>query len=186
VQKIWFFAAGRLWHAPGAMDDDEAALRNASDNVATPPWFDLCLYVYRNAVKSSKTGLSRTALTEAATGKTGDSAKMTAKFLHEAGEVIEQSKHVFTLLTAEVNLTRHCAAISALPPEHYAAMLSLLLEHGLGHPHHRAMKARSSDSTEVLGEAPVRWVLQSDRAKKSHQAGQGGFALSGLLCGTES
>lgn len=90
-----------------AMDNDEATLRNASDNVATPPpWFDLCLYVYRNAVKSSKTGLSKASLTTAATGKTGNSAKTTATFLYQSGEVIEQSKIDFTLLTSDRNLTQ--------------------------------------------------------------------------------
>jgi len=34
------------------------------------------------------------------------------------------------LLPADRNLTQHCAAISALPPEQYAPMLALLLEHG--------------------------------------------------------
>ena len=114
-----------------AMDDDEATLRNASDNVATPPpWFDLCLYVYRNAVKSSKTGLSKTALTMAATGKTGTVAKNLASALEDAGMAIEQSHIDVTLLPADRNLTQHCAAISALPPEQYAPMLALLLEHG--------------------------------------------------------
>ena len=114
-----------------AMDDDEATLRNASDNVATPPpWFDLCLYVYRNAVKSSKTGLSRTALTAAATGKTGQSGKDLAKILADAGEVIEQSSVDTTLLPADKNLTKHASEIKLLPPEQYAPMLALLLEHG--------------------------------------------------------
>lgn len=113
------------------MDDDEATLRNASDNVATPPpWYDLCLYVYRNAVKDSKKGLSRTALTAAATGKTGTYLRETAQFLSDAGEVLEQCGFEHTLLKPETNLTRHCAAISALPPEQYAPMLALLLEHG--------------------------------------------------------
>lgn len=113
------------------MDDDEATLRNASDNVATPPpWFDLCLYVYRNAVKSSKTGLSRTALTMAATGRTGQVAMNLARTLGDAGSIIEQSNIDVRLLPADRNLTQHCAAISALPPEQYAPMLALLLEHG--------------------------------------------------------
>ena len=113
------------------MDDDEATLRNASDNVATPPpWFDLCLYVYRNAVKSSKTGLSRTALTAAATGKTGQSGKDLAKILADAGEVVEQSSVDTTLLPADKNLTKHISEIKPLPPEQYAPMLALLLEHG--------------------------------------------------------
>ena len=113
------------------MDDDEATLRNASDNVATPPpWYDLCLYVYRNAVKDSKKGLSRTALTAAATGKTGNSATTTAGFLYQSGGVIEQCQIDLTLLSPDRNLTQHCAAISALPPEQYAPMLALLLEHG--------------------------------------------------------
>jgi site-specific DNA-methyltransferase (adenine-specific) len=113
------------------MDDDEATLRNASDNVATPPpWFDLCLYVYRNAVKSSKTGLSRAALTAAATGKTGGYADKLSFLLSGAGQVIEQSYLEVSLLPADRNLTQHCAAIAALPPEQYAPMLALLLEHG--------------------------------------------------------
>lgn len=113
------------------MDDDEATLRNASDNVATPPpWFDLCLYVYRNAVKSSKTGLSKTALTMAATGKTGTVAKNLASALEDAGMAIEQSHIDVTLLPQDRNLTQHCAAIAALPTDQYAPMLALLLEHG--------------------------------------------------------
>ena len=66
----------------------------------------------------------------AATGKTGDSAKKTAQFLHEAGSVVKQSEIDFTLLDPDRNLTQHCAAISALPPEQYTPMLALLLEHG--------------------------------------------------------
>lgn len=113
------------------MDDDEATLRNASDNVATPPpWFDLCLYVYRNAVKDSKKGLSRTALTAAATGRTGKAAIDMARALGDAGGVLEQCRDVSTLLDPDRNLTHHCAAISALPTEQYAPMLTLLLEHG--------------------------------------------------------
>lgn len=112
------------------MDDDEATLRNASDNVATPPpWFDLCLYVYRNAVKDSKKGLSRTALTAAATGKTGNAAELEGRRMASAGEVLAQSVHVDGL-QPDSNLTRHLATISALPPEQHAPMLALLLEHG--------------------------------------------------------
>ena len=66
----------------------------------------------------------------AATGKTGNSAKTTATFLYQSGDVIEQSKIDFTLLPSDKNLTQHCAAISALPPEQYGPMLALLLEHG--------------------------------------------------------
>lgn len=113
------------------LDDEEATLRNASDNVATPPpWYDLCLYVYRNAVKSSKTGLSRTALTAAATGKTGKVAENWAKFLYEAGALIEQSHIDVGLLPADRNLTQHSAVINALPEASKRAMLDLLLEHG--------------------------------------------------------
>ena len=113
------------------MDDDEATLRNASDNVATPPpWFDLCLYVYRNAVKDSKKGLSRTALTAAATGKTGNSAEVLAGRYFKAGQVLAQSELELSLLDSDATQTAHLAAISALPPEQYAPMLALLLEHG--------------------------------------------------------
>ena len=114
-----------------ALNDEEATLRNASDNAAKPPpWYDTCLYVYRNATKASKKGLSRAALTAAATQKTGDSAKTMGRYLSEAGEALEQSEIDFTLLDHERNLTLHCAAINALPSASKRAMLDLLLEHG--------------------------------------------------------
>ena len=50
--------------------------------------------------------------------------------LSGAGQVIEQSYLEVSLLPADRNLTQHCAAIAALPPEQYAPMLALLLEHG--------------------------------------------------------
>lgn len=112
------------------MDDDEATLRNAADNVATPPpWYDLCLYVHRNAVADSKKGLSRTMLAEAATGKSGNAAAMEGHRLAAAGSVLAQSFHVERLLV-EVNLTRHLATIAPLPPTCYPAMVDLLLERG--------------------------------------------------------
>lgn len=80
-----------------------------------PPWYDLCLYVYRNAVKDSKKGLSRAALTAAATGKTGQTAHNVGKLLFEAGEAISQSTVDGRLLPPDRNLTQHLAAINALP-----------------------------------------------------------------------
>ena len=128
------------------LDDEEATLRNASDNVATPPpWYDLCLYVYRNAVKDSKKGLSRTALTAAATGKTGQTAKNVSNQLFEAGEAL-QSTDVGTL-PPDRNLTLHVAAINALPEVSKRAMLGLLLEHGWSVKDTQAAKA----SSDVLG-----------------------------------
>lgn len=53
-----------------------------------------------------------------------------ARALGDAGGVLEQCRDVSTLLDPDRNLTHHCAAISALPPEQYAPMLALLLEHG--------------------------------------------------------
>ncbi len=113
------------------LDDEEATLRNASDNVATPPpWYDLCLYVYRNAVKDSKKGLSAADLTKAATGKDGQVAWNLAGMLRAAGEVLSQTNFEVSLLDPAVNLTRHVASIKALPREYHSPVLELLLEHG--------------------------------------------------------
>lgn len=111
------------------LDDEEATLRNASDNVATPPpWYDLCLYVRRNAVKDSKKGLSRTALTAAATGKADKTARNVGNLLFDAGEVLAQCPADGTLLPTDRNLTQHLAAIHALPESCWPAAVQIMLD----------------------------------------------------------
>ena len=71
------------------MDDDQAILRIAQDNLNDPlPWYSIGLYVFQNAVKDSKKGLSRTALIAAATGKTGNAAEVDGRAKGASGEVI--------------------------------------------------------------------------------------------------
>lgn len=116
------------------MDDETAILRIGEDNINDPlPWYSICLYVYLNAVKDSKQGLSRTRLVMAATGKEGNAASIDAKRLGDAGEVIaflmEQSFHVERLLDPETNRTRHLVEIHQAPPELWPLLTSLLVEH---------------------------------------------------------
>lgn len=110
------------------MDDDEAILRIASDNLNDKPaWFDLCLYVARNAVKGSKLGLSRDMLVQAATGKEGRAASSDASRLGNAGDVLEQIPNVAHLLDQDRNLTNQLANIARLPSCAWSAAVDYLL-----------------------------------------------------------
>lgn len=114
------------------MDDDEAILRIASDNLNDKPaWFDLCLYVAKNAVKDSKLGLSRSMLVQAATGKEGKAARNDANRLGNAGDVLEQCPNVGTLLDQDANLTNQLANIARLPSCAWQAAVDYLLEEEL-------------------------------------------------------
>ena len=81
------------------MEDEQAVLRIARDNLNDKPaWFDVCLYVARNAVKYSKDGLTRADLANAVTGKDGKAAKDDAGRLGDAGEVLENVRNVANIL----------------------------------------------------------------------------------------
>ena len=88
------------------------------------PWYSICLYVFQNAVKDSKKGLSRTALIAAATGKSGHNATVDGKEKGDAGEVIvylkSQCQLELTLLDTDTNRTKHLCEINAAPPETFS------------------------------------------------------------------
>lgn len=91
-----------------------------------PPWYDLCLYVANNAKKGKHGGLSRQALVEAATGKTGNNAKQTATVFGNAGDVLKS----YDILTfdADTNLAYHLQQIARLPEEAWADAVVYLLD----------------------------------------------------------
>lgn len=116
------------------MDDDKAILRIAEDNLNDPlPWYSVCLYVFQNAVKDSKKGLSRTALVMAATGKGEGTAAMDGKRRGDAGEIVNalilQSNDVVRLLDPEVNRTYHLCEIKQAPASTWSLLAGLLVEH---------------------------------------------------------
>ncbi len=121
------------------MDDAEATLRMASDNLNEPfAWFSRCLYVFENSQKDSKKGLSRTALVQSLTGKTGEAAKTDAKRLGACGAVLnylEQSGHMATLLPTlydtESDRTRHLAEIHAAPQADWLWLVQEMLDKSL-------------------------------------------------------
>ncbi len=116
------------------MDDESAVLRIAQDNLNDPlPWYSICLYVFQNAVKDSKKGLSRTALVMAATGKGEGAANIDGIRSANAGEVvaylIEQSYDIARLLDTETNRRYHLCEIKAAPVETWPLLAGLLVEH---------------------------------------------------------
>lgn len=124
----------RVFCAIEDMDDDAAILRIAQDNINDPlPWYSICLYVFQNAVKDSKKGLSRTQLVMAATGKEGKAAEHDAKRAGDAGEVIahllEQSPNDGGLLDPDSNRRLHLCEIKQCSPEHWPMLAELLVEH---------------------------------------------------------
>jgi site-specific DNA-methyltransferase (adenine-specific) len=115
------------------MDNDTAILRIGQDNLNDPfSWFSQCIYVAQNSVKGSKTGLSRTALITASTGKEGKAAESESVIKGNVGEFLlwceEQSRHVSGLLNPEVNLTRHIYAIQKAPDRYWQQLTELLIE----------------------------------------------------------
>jgi len=115
------------------MDDDQAILRMGQDNLADPfAWYSICLYVFQNAVKDSKKGLSRTALVMAATGKGENAANQDGIRRGGSGEVIvyliEQSYINERLLDPETNRTLHLCEIKAAPSETWQLLTGLLVE----------------------------------------------------------
>lgn len=117
------------------MDDETAILRIGEDNINDPlPWYAICLYVFQNAVKDSKQGLSRTRLVTAATGKDGQAARHDALRLGDAGEVIAylieaQCSLVGTLLDPDKTRTRHLVEIKQASRELWPMLAGLLVEH---------------------------------------------------------
>lgn len=115
------------------MDDESAILRIAQDNINDPlPWYSICLYVFQNAVKDSKTGLSRTRLVMAATGKEAGTAAMDGKRRGDAGEVIDsllkESNDIVRLLDPDKNRTYHLVEIHQAPRDHWPLLAGLLAE----------------------------------------------------------
>src|SRR5690625_1581264 len=109
------------------MTDDEATLAIGEDNQREdPPWYDLCLYVANNAQKGKHGGLSRQALVEAATGKTGNAANADAKRYGAAGDVLK-NVHM-DVFEVDTNLTRQLAQIARLPQDAWAEAVDYLLD----------------------------------------------------------
>jgi len=117
------------------MEDDESILRIAQDNINDPlPWYSICLYVARNAVKDSKKGLSRTQLVKAATGKDGNAAAVDGNEKGSAGEVLiylqDQSELELTLLDPDKNRSKHLAEVHAAPQWLWTALVKQMIESG--------------------------------------------------------
>jgi site-specific DNA-methyltransferase (adenine-specific) len=122
------------------MEDEQAVLRVARDNRNDKPaWFDVCLYVARNAVKYSKDGLTRADLANAVTGKDGKAAKNDAGRLGDAGEVLENVPHVANIFNREENKTRQLSEIHKLPSTVWATLAHHALNESLTVKHVQAL-----------------------------------------------
>ena len=99
------------------MNDDSAIIRLAEDNLGDPfNWAEQAIYIAENSRKDSKSGLSRTRLAQACTGKTENAAEIYGRRQGDAGQILidlrdKQSVQLDGLLNSTKPLTRHLCEI---------------------------------------------------------------------------